>query len=39
MKNPELFGIIELLIDLPTHSLSAGETGAIFEEYDIYNPK
>jgi Domain of unknown function (DUF4926) len=42
MKDPELFDVIELLIDLPAHSLSAGdsrsetlrERGAICEEYD-----
>ena len=34
MKNPELFDVIELLIDLPSHSLSAGDRGAICEEYD-----
>ena len=34
MKNPELFDIIELLIDLPDRSLSAGDRGAICEEYD-----
>jgi Domain of unknown function (DUF4926) len=42
MKNPELFDVIELLIDLPSHSLSAGDSrsetlrdrGAICEEYD-----
>jgi hypothetical protein len=34
MKNPELFDVIELLIDLPAHSLSAGDRGAICEEYD-----
>jgi hypothetical protein len=34
MKNPELFDVIELLIDLPAHNLSAGDRGAICEEYD-----
>ena len=34
MKNPELFDVIELLTDLPSHSLSAGDRGAICEEYD-----
>jgi Domain of unknown function (DUF4926) len=42
MKNPELFDIIELLIDLPDRSLCAGESrsetlrerGAICEEYE-----
>ena len=34
MKNPELFDVIELLIDLPSHSLCAGDRGAICEEYD-----
>lgn len=34
MKNPELFDVIELLIDLPSHSLSTGDRGAICEEYD-----
>ena len=34
MKNPELFDVIELPIDLPSHSLSAGDRGAICEEYD-----
>ena len=42
MKNPELFDVIELLTDLPSPSLSAGdsrpetlrERGAICEEYD-----
>jgi Domain of unknown function (DUF4926) len=34
MKNPELFDVIELLIDLPAHNLSAGDRGAICEEYN-----
>ena len=34
MKNPELFDIIELLIDLPADRLCAGDRGAICEEYD-----
>ncbi len=34
MKNPELFDVIELLVDLPAHSLFAGDRGAICEEYD-----
>ena len=34
MKSLELFDVIELLIDLPSHSLSAGDQGAICEEYD-----
>jgi hypothetical protein len=34
MKKPELFDVIELLIDLPTHRLSAGDRGAICEEYN-----
>ena len=34
MKNPELFDVIELLTDLPSHSLSAGDRGAICEKYD-----
>ena len=34
MKNPELFDIIELLTDLPSHSLCAGDRGAICEKYD-----
>ena len=34
MKSLELFDVIELLIDLPSHSLSAGDRGAICEEYD-----
>lgn len=34
MKNPELFDVIELLIDLPSHSLSTGDRGAICKEYD-----
>ena len=42
MKNPELFDVIELPIDLPSHSLSAGDSrsetlrkrSAICEEYD-----
>jgi hypothetical protein len=34
MKNPELFDVVELLIDLPAHNLSTGDRGAICEEYD-----
>ena len=34
MKSLELFDVIELIIDLPSHSLSAGDRGAICEEYD-----
>jgi hypothetical protein len=34
MNNPELFDVIELLIDLPVHNLTAGDRGAICEEYD-----
>jgi hypothetical protein len=34
MKNAELFDVIELLNDLPVHKLSAGDRGAICEEYD-----
>jgi hypothetical protein len=34
MKNPELFDVIELPIDLPAHNLSAGDRGAICEEYN-----
>jgi hypothetical protein len=34
MKKPQLFDIIELLVDLPEHSLSTGDRGAICEEYD-----
>lgn len=30
---PELFDVVELLIDLPEHNLSAGVRGAIVEEY------
>jgi Domain of unknown function (DUF4926) len=33
MNNPELFDIIELLVDLPDHNLSAGDRGAICEEH------
>ncbi len=34
MKNPELFDVIELIVDLPAHNLSAGDRGAICEKYD-----
>lgn len=33
MIKPELFDVVELLIDLPEHNLSAGVRGAIVEEY------
>lgn len=44
MKNPELFDVIELLVDLPAHNLSAGdsrsetlrERGAICGKYDHF---
>lgn len=32
MIKPELFDVVELLINLPDHNLQAGE-GAIVEEY------
>ena len=31
--NPALFDVIELLIDLPEHSVTAGMQGTIVEEY------
>jgi hypothetical protein len=34
MNQPELFDIIELLIDLPEHHLIVGEQGAIVECYN-----
>jgi Domain of unknown function (DUF4926) len=34
MKNPELFDVIELIVDLPAHNLSVGDRGAICEKYD-----
>lgn len=33
MIKPELFDVVELLIDLPEHNLQAGVRGAIVEEY------
>jgi Domain of unknown function (DUF4926) len=33
MNKPELFDIIELLVDLPAHNLSVGDRGAICEEH------
>jgi Domain of unknown function (DUF4926) len=33
MNNPELFDIVELLVDLPSHQLSVGDRGAICEEH------
>jgi len=33
MIRPELFDVVELLIDLPEHNLQAGVRGAIVEEY------
>jgi Domain of unknown function (DUF4926) len=34
MKNPELFDVIELIVDLPAHNLFVGDRGAICEKYD-----
>jgi hypothetical protein len=34
MKNPELFDVTELIVDLPAHNLFAGDRGAICEKYD-----
>jgi hypothetical protein len=33
MIKPELFDVVELLIDLPEHNLQAGVRGAIVEDY------
>ncbi len=33
MIKPELFDVVELLIDLPEHNLPAGVRGAVVEEY------
>ena len=33
MIKPELFDVVELLVDLPEHNLQAGVRGAIVEEY------
>lgn len=34
MIKPELFDVVELLIDLPELEINAGELGTIVEEYD-----
>ncbi len=34
MNQPELFDIVELLVDLPEHQLQAGTQGTIVECYD-----
>lgn len=34
MIKPELFDVIELLVDLPEVEVNAGELGAIVEKYD-----
>jgi len=33
MKNPRLFDVIELLIDIPEKNLKKGEQGSIIEDY------
>ena len=37
MTSPELFNVVELLVDLPEDNLSAGVRGAIVECYDDDN--
>jgi len=37
MTSPELFDVVELLVDLPEDNLSAGVRGAIVECYDDDN--
>lgn len=37
MTEPELFDVIELLVDLPEDNLRAGVRGAIVECYDDHN--
>ena len=34
MIKPELFDLVELLVDLPEHNLIMGEQGTIVEEYN-----
>lgn len=34
MINPELFDLVELLVDLPEHNLTRGEQGTIVEDYN-----
>jgi Domain of unknown function (DUF4926) len=34
MTKPELFDVIELLVDLPERQIKAGEIGTIVEKYD-----
>lgn len=33
MSQPELFDVVELLVNLPDHNLQAGAQGAIVEQY------
>ena len=37
MTQPELFDVVELLVDLPEHNLRAGVQGAIVECYQDNN--
>ncbi|MFN6272784.1 MAG: DUF4926 domain-containing protein, partial [Microcystis sp.] len=34
MIKPELFDLVELLVDLPEHNLIMGEQGTIVEDYN-----
>ena len=35
MTQPELFDVVELLVDLPEHNLRAGVQGAIDNNYEV----
>ena len=37
MIKPELFDLVELLVDLPEHNLIMGEQGTIVEDYNKNN--